>query len=56
MQCTNTQGRRQEESGVCVVRADGGAIGSEDFNRIRCTNAQGGREVMYLPAKRVVRV
>ena len=38
--------RRTREWCSCVVRVDGGAIGSEDFNIMRCTNAQGGREVV----------
>ena len=36
--------RRTREWCVCIVRVEGGAIGSEDFNRMRCTNSQGGRE------------
>ena len=41
---------------MCIVRGDGGAIGSEGFNRMRCANAQGEREVVYVWDKRVVRV
>ena len=36
--------RRTREWCVCIVRVDGGAIGSEGFNRTRCANPQGGRE------------
>ena len=33
---------------VCIVKVDDGAIGSEGFNRMRCANAQGGHEVVYV--------
>ena len=29
---------------MCIVRVDGGAIGSDDCNRMRGTNSQGRRE------------
>ena len=31
---------------MCIVRVDGGAFDSEDFNRMRCANGQGGRELV----------
>ena len=33
---------------MSIVRVDGGVIGSEDFKRMRCTNAQSGRGMVYL--------
>ena len=37
-----------EELCVSIVRVDGGVIGSVDFIRMRCTNAQGGRGMGYV--------